>query len=120
MAGSKNSFFEVTFLISFLILALVYPVLAEKGEAKQPWFCHGIECPEYITKVRSGDKFEVRSYPQAKWVSTVVKVDTIKDFNDAQNDAFLRLYVHKVAGILNPSSGLNIFLAEMKQKQKLK
>ena len=45
---------------------------AAAGEGGAPWFCHGIDCPRFEA-LGTGDGFEIRKYPAAKWASTEVK-----------------------------------------------
>lgn len=71
------------------VLAVV--VSAAEGKGNSPWFCHSIECPTFKTLEGSNRKYEIRAYPKTRWVTTVVKVDTIRDFRKAEDDAFLRL-----------------------------
>ena len=37
----------------------------EKHHHEKPWFCHGLDCPEY-TVVEKNDAYEVREYEEGK------------------------------------------------------
>jgi len=38
----------------------------------RPWFCHDLDCPEFVTKKKFG-KFEERCYPKSMWVMTAMQ-----------------------------------------------
>lgn len=59
-----------------------------KTNDEKPWFCHGLECPDYKV-VANTSNYEVRRYPAAKWVST-----TVNDFkySSATSTGFMRLF----------------------------
>jgi hypothetical protein len=46
-----------------------------QGEAAigddKPWFCHDLDCPIFELKETVGDYYEIREYPETRWVSTV-------------------------------------------------
>ena len=74
-----------------VLVAVVAAMLLALVQARKPWFCHSIECPPFKALQESNGKYEVREYPETRWVSTVVKVDTLRDFRKAEDDAFFRL-----------------------------
>ena len=58
------------------LISLFVVVLMAFAEAKsirdEPKFCHGLECPHFIT-VNKTDKYELRCYKEDyKWASTIV------------------------------------------------
>ena len=60
-------------------------LLAVKAEA--PWFCHGLDCPDFTNS--SVDSIEVRNYSPALWSST--KVLGV-NFDEAVSTGFDRLF----------------------------
>ena len=61
---------------------------AAAGEGDAPWFCHGIDCPRFEA-LGTGDGFEIRKYPSAKWASTEV---TGLSLDKGLSTGFMRLF----------------------------
>jgi len=65
---------------------------SEALEFKAPWFCHGIDCPEFKLLNANNETaalWEERLYPAAEWTETYV--DGV-DFNKAMGEGFNRLF----------------------------
>ncbi|KAG1662431.1 hypothetical protein FOA52_004012 [Chlamydomonas sp. UWO 241] len=60
------------------------------GEA--PWFCHGLDCPQYTvedTEFEKEDEIELRAYEAGVWMST--NVSDVK-YEEATGVGFMRLF----------------------------
>ena len=68
-------------------LLVVLVVLAVSMAQDAPWFCHGIDCPNFTNS--SVDSLEVRNYDSNLWTSTVVEG---VDFDEATTTGFQRLF----------------------------
>lgn len=72
------------FISKETLLLLLPCVLAQQNE---PWFCHGIDCPNFTNTTIEG--IEIRNYPAALWASTNISgINLI----DAENIGFNRLF----------------------------
>jgi hypothetical protein len=69
------------------LLLVVLVVLAVSMAQEAPWFCHGIDCPNFTNS--SVDSLEVRNYDSNLWTSTVVEG---VDFDEATSTGFQRLF----------------------------
>ena len=67
-----------------LLLALA---LVASAAAEGQWFCHGIDCPDYVQD--NSTDVETRVYGTYSWTSTVVEG---MDLTDAENEGFMRLF----------------------------
>jgi hypothetical protein len=72
------------FISKKTLLALLPCVLAQENE---PWFCHGIDCPNFTNTTIDG--IEVRNYPSALWASTNISSTNLIE---AENIGFDRLF----------------------------
>lgn len=75
------------------LVSLFVVVLMAFAEAKsirdEPKFCHGLECPHFIT-VNKTDKYELRCYKEDyKWASTIVAG---YEYDKAVEMGFMRLF----------------------------
>jgi len=59
-----------------------------KYEPSPPWFCHGLDCPEYKT-LKTTDDYEIRQYKESMWVSTRI---TGMDYDEAVSEGFRKLF----------------------------
>lgn len=75
--------FHFLVVIAVLLMAASASVKAEAA----PWFCHGLDCPEFTNS--SVDSIEVREYGSALWSSTQVLG---VDLDDAVSTGFDRLF----------------------------
>lgn len=83
----------VLFLALMSASSIALPV--REPTSDKPWFCHDLDCPQFEvleTNSSKGVKYELRKYPAARWVYTMVQFDTEDDFKKAQGTAFMRLF----------------------------
>ena len=63
--------------------------LGEDADDEPPWFCHGIDCPQFKTLDHTKD-YDTRAYPAGlKWTSTIV---TGLEYDAAVSAGFRRLF----------------------------
>lgn len=68
--------------------------LREQPNGAQPWFCHDLDCPQYVSVKNITDlelsPVELRRYAAGNWVSTVVL--DVKSYEGAVAKGFWRLF----------------------------
>mmetsp|Transcript_19280 Transcript_19280/g.48999 ORF Transcript_19280/g.48999 Transcript_19280/m.48999 type:complete len:209 (-) Transcript_19280:105-731(-) len=77
---------------SFSLLPLLLLLAAVATCTAAPDFCNGLDCPTYkvLMSHNQTSNVEVRHYPAATWVSTVIQ--GVMDYEDAINEGFHRLF----------------------------
>jgi hypothetical protein len=70
----------------FFLAFLSYSVKMVEAE-EEPWFCHGIDCPNFTNTTI--DSIEVRTYESALWASTNISGISL---TEANNIGFDRLF----------------------------
>jgi hypothetical protein len=56
---------------AILALLLSLAAVVAAADSTPPWFCHGLDCPEFEVKQSWPDEgLELRSYKEGTWAST--------------------------------------------------
>lgn len=71
-----------------IVFAALFLLTMTATKAEKPWFCHGLDCPDY-TVVETTSDYEVRQYSAGKWASTVIEG---YGYDKAVKTAFWRLF----------------------------
>jgi len=73
----------------FFAFLLLFVGATFATHSKKPWFCHDHDCPTFTNLTKEGQKFEIREYEEARWVS--VSIETYHFRKDIQ-ESLVKLF----------------------------